>query len=60
MSVKIYTMPSIKGYDLMYALDEKDIPYEVEAPTMGRSARNKIKEGVIRDGNIVYDRLSEM
>ena len=44
MSVKIYTMPSIKGYDLMYALDEKDVPYEVETPTMGWSARNKIKE----------------
>lgn len=44
MSVKVYTIPCNNGYELMSALEQKDIPYEVEAPTMGWSARNKIKE----------------
>lgn len=44
MSVKIYTLPCFKGFELMNALDEKTISYEVCEPTMSWSAIHKIKE----------------
>ena len=44
MIVKIYTLPCFKGFELMNALDEKTISYEVCEPTMSWSATHKIKE----------------
>lgn len=41
--IKVYMIPSIKGYELIYQLDEKNIPYEVCEPSTEWSALNKVK-----------------
>lgn len=41
--IKVYMIPSVKGYELLYQLDKKNIPYEVCEPSTEWSALNKIK-----------------
>lgn len=43
MSIKIYTLQSALGFELMHDLDEKGISYEVCEPTTTWSVLNKIK-----------------
>lgn len=41
--IKVYALKNMKGYELMYQLDEKDIPYEWVEPTTEWAGSHKIK-----------------
>lgn len=41
--IKVYALKNMKGYELMYRLDEKEIPYEFVEPTAEWVGSHKIK-----------------